>query len=175
MTRLMSPLRQRPPRTPRCPSPCVWPSSATTGMTLTRSCVPWPSRARPRSPRWASTRRWPACLRRRVRSLTTSISCSLRSRTRPSTPFASIWSPRPRSTWATTATCSRIPARPVSWFAWSARCSMRRSSSVSAPSTVLALRPAGSVPCTAAMRVRARCRLRSSSLQRTLRLRSATA
>ena len=46
----------------------------------------------------ASTRRWPACPRRRVRSLTTSISCSLRSRTRPSMPFASIWSPRPRST-----------------------------------------------------------------------------
>ena len=78
--------------------------------------------AKHRSPRWVSMRRWPACPRRRVRSLTTSISCSPRSRTRRSTPCASIWSPRPRSTWATTATCSRIPARPVSWCAWSARC-----------------------------------------------------
>lgn len=39
----------------------------------------------------------------------------------------------------------------------------------------VALRPAVSVPSTAAMPARARCRLRSSSLQRTLRLRSATA
>ena len=171
----MSPPRPRPPRTPRCPPPCVWPSSATTGMTSTRSCVPWPSRARPRSPRWASTHRWPACPRRRVRSLTTSISCSLRSRTRPSTPFASIWSLRPRSTWATTATCSRTPVRPASWCAWSVRCSTRRSSTAFAPSTAWALRPAASVPCTAAMPARARCRLRSSSLQRTLRLRSAMA
>ena len=171
----MSPFRQRPPRTPRCPPPCVWPSSATTGMTSTRSCVPWPSRARPRSPRWVSMRRWPACPRRPVRSLTTSISCSPRSRTRRSTPCASIWSLRPRSTWATTATCSRIPARPVSWCAWSARCSTRKSSNISVPSTAWALRPAGSVPCTAAARVRARCRLRSSSLPKTSRLRFAMA
>ena len=39
----------------------------------------------------------------------------------------------------------------------------------------VALRPAVSVPSTAATPARARCRLRSSSLQRTLRLRSATA
>ena len=171
----MSPLQQRPPRTPRCPPPCVWPSSATTGMTSTRSCVPWPSRARPRSPRWASTRRWPACPRRRARSLTTSISCSPRSRIRRSMPCASTWSPRPRSTWATTATCSRTPVRPANWCAWSARCSTRRSSSVSALSTAWALRPVASVPSTAAMPARAHCRLRSSSLPRTLRLRSATA
>lgn len=75
-------------------------------MMLTRSCAPWPSRARPRSPRWALTHRWPACPRRRVRSLTTSISCSPRLRTRRSMPCASTWSPRPRSTWQ-----PRQPAR----------------------------------------------------------------
>ena len=48
-------------------------------------------------------------------------------------------------------------------------------STASAPSTTWALRPAVSVLSTAAMPARARCRLRSSSLQRTLRLRSATA
>ena len=46
---------------------------------------------------------------------------------------------------------------------WNARCSTRRSSSVSVPSTAWALRLVASVPCTAAMPARARCRLRSSS------------
>ncbi len=31
------------------PRPCAWPSSGITGMMLTKSCVPWPSRARRRS------------------------------------------------------------------------------------------------------------------------------
>ena len=54
------------------------PATATTTMTLTRPCAPWPPRRRCRWPPWASTRRLPCSPRRRAASLTTSTSCSPR-------------------------------------------------------------------------------------------------